>query len=65
MEYGFIYYTGRKWHNSSVDTYNRACGEVIKREVNKPISGSLAHKELEFYKDQKHKTFIQLSEIII
>jgi len=63
MKYGFIDYTSKKWHNSSVDTYNRACEEVIKRELHKTIAGSLAHHELEFFKDQQHKTFIQLSEI--
>ena len=64
LNYGFIDYNGNSWSNASVDTYNKFNEQVVKREKNLPLPvGSLALKELEFYRDQRHKTFIQLCEI--
>ena len=61
MQYGFIDYLGRKWPDSFVDTYNRYDAEVIKRD--KPNLCAESKAELEFYRDQRHKQFIQLSEL--
>ncbi|MEI6423718.1 MAG: hypothetical protein WCP55_15985 [Lentisphaerota bacterium] len=63
MDYGFIDYNGNAWSNASVDTYNLIDAEVSKRLKLNPAYGSLARTELEFYLDQRHKTFVQLSEI--
>ena len=63
MNYGFVDYKGIAWHNSSVDTYNRFDAEVVKRDKPDMVKGSLAHKELEHYKDQRHKVFVQLGEL--
>jgi len=64
IEYGFVDFNGNKWSNNSVDTYNRFNAEVAKRD-NLPYNdrSSLAFKELEFYKNQRHKNFVQLMEI--
>ncbi len=64
MEYGFVDYNGSQWSNVSVDTYNRFNEQVAKRD-NLPYNdrSSLAFKELEFYKNQRHKNFVQLMEI--
>lgn len=65
IPYGFVDYFGHAWGDSSVDTYNRACEEVSKRErmYKNPERGSECFSDLEFYKDQRHKTFVQLVEI--
>lgn len=64
MEYGFVDWNGNKWSNSAVDTYNRFNDEVAKRDkLPYDDRTSLAFKELEFYKDQRHKTFVQLMEV--
>lgn len=64
MEYGFVDYNGNQWSNNAVDTYNRFNAEVAKRDtVHFKSLDSLAFKELEFYKDQRHKNFVQLMEI--
>jgi hypothetical protein len=58
----FIDLNGSKWSQSSIDTYNRFNEQVEKREkLNNPSEQS--KQELEFYRDQRHKTFIQLAEI--
>ena len=64
IEYGFVDFNGNQWSNVSVDTYNRFNAEVAKRD-NLPYDdrSSLAFKELEFYKDQRHKNFVQLMDI--
>lgn len=64
LNYGFIDYNGNAWSNSSVDTYNRFNEQVVKREKKLPLpANSLAFKELEFYRDQRHKTFTLLCDI--
>ena len=64
MEHGFKDYNGNVWSNASVDTYNRFNIEVEKRDkLHCDDRNSLAFKELEHYKDQRHKTFVQLMEL--
>jgi len=60
MPYGFTDYRDNTWSNASVDTYNRFNEQAEKRERLNPARGSLTHDELEFYRDQRHKNFIQL-----
>lgn len=59
----FTDYRGSTWTQTLIDTYNRFDAEVEKRERRKPPRGSLAHKELEFYRDQRHKQFEQCADI--
>jgi len=61
INYGFKDYQTNARNDSSVDTYNRFNDEVIKRDKNN--LNLMAKQELEFYKDQRHKQFIQLCEI--
>lgn len=61
INYGFKDYQNNIWNDSSVDTYNRFNDEVIKRDKNN--LSHMAKQELEFYKDQRHKQFIQLCEL--
>lgn len=62
LQPGFIDFNGLQWTQASIDTYNRFNEQVEKREIlNNPSAQS--KQELEFYKDQRHKTFLQLSEI--
>lgn len=64
MEYGFVDYNSNQWSDVSVDTYNRFNAEVAKRDhLPYDDRNSLSFKELEFYKNQRHKNFIQLMEI--
>ena len=63
INYPFTDYNGNSWSESLVDTYNRYCHEVETRETRKLERDSLAWKELEFYRDQRHKQFIQCCEI--
>lgn len=59
----FTDYLGHTWTPSLIATYNRFDEQVSKRERQNPPPGSEAHKELEFYRNQRHKQFIQCSEI--
>ena len=61
LNYGFKDYLGNTWHNNFVDTYNMFNAQVVKRDLPNLCAQSKA--ELEFYKDQRHKHFIQLCEI--
>lgn len=63
LNYGFVDYRGNKWSKNMIDTYNRFNEQVEKRETQNVKNGSLAHKELEFYKDQRNKQFKILCEI--
>ena len=63
MQYGFVDYLGNVWSDNQVDTYNRYNAQVFKREAVPHDKGSLHCKELEFYKDQRHKQFIQTVDI--
>ena len=59
---GFIDLNDLEWSQTSIDTYNRFNEQVEKREaLNNPSVQS--KQELEFYRDQRHKTFIQLVEL--
>lgn len=59
----FTDYRGSNWSQTMADTYNRFDAEVEKREKKEPPRGSQAWHELEFYRDQRHKTFVQLADI--
>jgi len=64
MQYGFIDFNLNVWPDASVNTYNRFNEQVAKRDkLPANDKSSLAYKELEFYKNQRHKTFVQLMEI--
>jgi hypothetical protein len=59
----FTDYRGSPWSQTMADTYNRFDAEVEKREKKEPPRGSLTWQELEFYRDQRHKTFVMLADI--
>ena len=61
IEYGFKDYLGNIWPNNFVDIYNQFNEQVVKRDL--PNLCAQSRAELEFYKDQRHKQFIQLCEI--
>ena len=63
MLYGFVDYKNNVWSDNQVDTYNRFNEQVAKREKIPCERGSLSHKELVFYKDQRHKQFQQIVDI--
>jgi hypothetical protein len=63
MKYGFVDYLNNAWPDAHVDTYNHFNEQVEKREAKQPALGTMAFDELEFYRDQRHKMFIQLVEI--
>jgi hypothetical protein len=65
LVYPFTDYMGNEWSKNLIDTYNRfnyRVNEVIRLNKN-CVNGSLGHKEIEFYLNQRHKTFIQCCEI--
>ena len=64
INYGFKDISNNVWPNSLVDTYNIACEQVSKRMryVNYPTD-SLSYKELSFYRDVQHQTFIACMEL--
>ena len=62
-EYGFTDYTGKQWCDSFVDTYNRF-NEMLNKYVGQDIeTGSLTDMEVERIKDQRHKNFVQFTQI--
>jgi hypothetical protein len=61
LKYGFKDYLGNTWSNNFVGTYNQFNKQVVKRDLLNLCDQSKA--ELEFYKDQRHKQFIQLCEL--
>jgi hypothetical protein len=56
---------GNTWIDCHVDNYNRFNEQVEKRErmYKDAVRGSECFNELEFYKDQRHKCFVQLMDI--
>jgi hypothetical protein len=63
MRYGFVDYRGNAWPNAHVDTYNRYNEQVFKRAYKETKRGTMAFDEMEFYRDQRHKMFVQIVDI--
>jgi hypothetical protein len=55
----FIDLNGNEWLDILIEIYNRFDAEVAKREVRPYEFGSLGWQELEFYRNQRHKQFVQ------
>lgn len=64
MQYGFQAFQGMVWCNQWVDTYNRYTKLIDQQERKDPLKrGALCNQEIEFYKDQRHRHFVQCMSI--